>query len=131
MQGFMQDKILLVDDDDMVLECFRRLLGRHFDIETAGPEDALDAMSSRGPYAVVVSDLLMPGLNGVQFLEKAKKLSPAVVGIVLSGSMEAADPRLSNNSAIYKVLDKPCPYPLLMAAVREAIVIHHQRLGTA
>ena len=127
----MQDKILLVDDDDMVLACFQRLLGRHFDIETAGPDDALEAVSSRGPYAVVVSDLMMPGLNGVQFLEKTKELSPAAVGILLSGSMESGDPRLSDNRAIYKVLDKPCPYPMLMDAVREAVVLHHELLEIA
>ena len=40
----MQDKILIVDDDDLVLACFERLLGRHFNVETA-----VDQLRSSGP----------------------------------------------------------------------------------
>src|SRR6059036_1987180 len=105
----MQDKILIVDDDDLVLACFERLLGRRFNVETVtGPFAELDAISARGPYAVLMSDLRMPGMNGMQLIEKVHELSPNTVGIVLSGNVDSEDFD-SAASAVYKVLDKPCP----------------------
>src|SRR5437763_5956138 len=96
------EKVLLVDDDRLVLECFQRLLSNRFEIETAcGPEEALAAILSRGPFAVVVSDFRMPGLNGVQLLEKVKEDFPTVVGILLSGNAESTNPDLINNPAIF------------------------------
>src|SRR3954467_8841697 len=93
----MPEKILFVDDDPAILSAFLRLL-RHetlsrdyltltpFVVDTApgGPE-ALAAMRQRGPYAVIVSDLRMPGLDGVQLLEEARAVSPQSVRILLTG----------------------------------------------
>jgi DNA-binding NtrC family response regulator len=120
----MQDKILIVDDDQLVLACFERLLARQFNIETAtGPYAALEAIQRSGPYAVVVSDLRMPGMNGVQLLEKARQLSPDIVGLVLSGNASASE---VESCSVYKMLDKPCPITDLIAALVEAIAHHHR-----
>lgn len=65
----MSDAILFVDDDVNVLEAYRRVLRRHFAIETAaGGAAGLALLEQKGPFAVVVSDLRMPGMDGVQFL---------------------------------------------------------------
>ena len=124
----MQDRILIVDDDDLVLACFQRLLGRRFNVETAmGPYAALDAITARGPYAVVLSDLRMPGMNGVQLLEKAKKVSPNTVGVVHSGNVQTTEIK---SDAVYKVLDKPCPTVILTNVLTEAISRHHELCRT-
>jgi len=115
---------LIVDDDDLVLSCFERLLGRQFNIETAmGPYAALDAILTRGPYAVVLSDLRMPGMDGVQLLEKARQVSPNIVGVVLSGNVVTGE---ITSEAVYKVLDKPCPTVVLTNVLTEAICRHHE-----
>jgi DNA-binding NtrC family response regulator len=120
----MQNKILLVDDDDLVLACFERLLARDFDIETAlGPVAALESIQARGPYAVIVSDLRMPGMSGLQLLKKAKELFPEVVGIVLSGNIETTD---VDPNSVYRVLDKPCPTPVLAQTLNDALSHHHK-----
>ena len=57
----MNRKVLCVDDEENVLRAFERNLRLHFEIETAvGPVAGLSAITQRGPYAVVVSDLRMP-----------------------------------------------------------------------
>jgi DNA-binding NtrC family response regulator len=120
----MRDKILIVDDDEFVLACFERLLARQFDIETvSGPHAALEAIQERGPFAVVLSDLRMPGMDGVQLLQRVKELSPNTVGIVLSGNVDARD---IESCAVYKVLDKPCPTSDLTNTLIAAIGHHHE-----
>src|SRR5437879_12973050 len=85
----MEEKVLFVDDDDLVLACFQRMLSRHFKVDTApGPWEGLHAISTTGPYCVVVSDMRMPRLNGIQFLSKAKEVTPDTVGIILSGNLD-------------------------------------------
>ena len=61
----MAEKILLVDDDSNILDAYRRSLNREFSLETAlGAEQALKLVADNGPYAVVVSDMRMPGMSG-------------------------------------------------------------------
>lgn len=123
----MQHKILIVDDDDLVLACFERLLSRHFAVDTAvGPYAALDAIQGQGPYAVIMSDLRMPGMNGIQLLERAKELSPHVIGILLSGNVDSEDVA---SGAVYRVLDKPCPPAVLSDTLREALARHDRLTG--
>ena len=122
----MEDRILLVDDDGFVLACFERMLGRHFKLDTApGPWEALHAISTKGPYSVVVSDMRMPGLNGIEFLTKAKELVPETVGIVLSGNLDETECEAAGNGVIFKVLSKPCPSDQLINFIKEAIAHHH------
>ena len=120
----MEEKVLLVDDDDLVLACFERMLSRHFKVDTASsPWEGLHAISTKGPYSVVVSDMRMPRLNGMQFLTKAKELAPDMVGIILSGNLDDFTIEFEGlgHNAIFKVLPKPCPYDQLIDVIKEAI----------
>ncbi len=70
----MSEKILLVDDDVNLLEGFRRSLSREFLMETAlGGEQALKLVADNGPYAVVVSDMRMPGIDGIHLLTESRR----------------------------------------------------------
>ena len=120
----MEEKVLFVDDDDLVLACFQRMLSRHFNVDTApGPFEGLHAISTKGPYSVVVSDMRMPRLNGMQFLTKAKDLAPDTVGIILSGNLDDFTAEFEGRArkAIFKILPKPCPYDQLIKIIKEAI----------
>ena len=71
----MAETILLVDDDSNILEGYRRSLGREFRLETAlGGVQALELATEHGPYAVVVSDMRMPVMDGIQLLSEIKAL---------------------------------------------------------
>jgi response regulator RpfG family c-di-GMP phosphodiesterase len=105
------DKILCVDDEPNVLEAYQRALRKEFRLETAlGGAEALQAMESRGPYAVIVSDMRMPGMDGVQFLARAKELAPDSVRIMLTGNADQQTAvEAVNEGAIFRFLTKPCP----------------------
>ena len=82
----MTDKILFVDDEPAVLDAYKRLLHREFDVNTAlGGEEALLAIHEHGPYAVVISDMRMPGMNGAQLLAQVCRTAPDTIRMLLTG----------------------------------------------
>lgn len=106
----MTDAILCVDDDANILDGYKRHLRKEFKLEVAvGPEQGLQMVAERGPFAVVVSDLQMPGMNGIQFLTRVREQAPDTVRILLTGN---ADLQTSieaiNQGQIFRFLTKPC-----------------------
>ncbi len=106
----MAEKILLVDDDCNILDAYRRSLSREFLMETAlGPEQALKLLAQDDPFAVVVSDMRMPGMDGIQLLNAIKTQSPDTVRVMLTGNadMDTAIKAI-NEGSIFRFLNKPC-----------------------
>ncbi|MEO0334870.1 MAG: response regulator, partial [Pseudomonadota bacterium] len=82
-------KILCVDDEPGVLQSLTRLLKKDFEVLTAtSGEDGLKILEKNLDMAVIVSDYRMPGLNGVEFLKKARSLAPSVARTILSGQID-------------------------------------------
>jgi response regulator RpfG family c-di-GMP phosphodiesterase len=119
----MTEKILCVDDDPNILDAYRRQLRKEFHIETAGAvREALAAMESNGPYAVIVSDMRMPGMDGIQFLARAKEIAPDTVRIMLTGNADQETAvEAINEGNIFRFLTKPCPSERLGRALQAGI----------
>jgi serine phosphatase RsbU (regulator of sigma subunit) len=119
----MKDKVLLVDDDDMVLAGLKRQLRNKFSIDTAlSGEDALKQVRENGPYAVIVSDFMMPGMNGIEFLSRVKKTNPDTVRMMLTGTADMPTAiRAVNEGSIFQFHPKPCPADTLCQAIQSAI----------
>ncbi len=103
------ERVLMVDDDRNLLDSFQRQLRKRINLETAtSGADGVQAIQYDGPFAVVVSDMQMPGMNGVEFLSNVRKVSPDTVRIMLTGNanMETAIDAV-NDGAIYRFLNKP------------------------
>jgi response regulator RpfG family c-di-GMP phosphodiesterase len=127
----MTKRILCVDDDPNVLQAFERQFRKQFDLHTAlGPETGLLRLGNDGPFAVVVSDLRMPVMDGVEFLARVRENWPDTVRIILTGQ---ADLRAAiaavNEGNVFQFLSKPCP-PEMLARALDAGLRHH-RLITA
>jgi CheY-like chemotaxis protein len=105
----MKDKVLLVDDEAMVLAGLKRQLRNKFSIDTAlSGEEALKQVQQKGPYAVIVSDYMMPGMNGVEFLAHVKKTNPDTVRMMLTGTADM--PTAIRASGRYAVPGDPKRY---------------------
>lgn len=119
----MKDKVLLVDDDDMVLAGLKRQLRNKFSIDTAlSGEDALKQVRENGPYAVIISDFMMPGMNGIEFLSRVKKTNPDTVRMMLTGTADMPTAiRAVNEGSIFQFHPKPCPADTLCQAIQSAI----------
>ena len=122
----MAEKILFVDDDANLLASCERNLRRRFQVETAeGGHLGLEKIAARGPYAVVVSDMQMPGMNGIQFLSTVKERAPDTVRIMLTGNanVEVAT-GVVNEGNIFRFLTKPVPPDVLTKALDDALAQH-------
>ena len=119
----MSARILLVDDDVNLLASFERNLRRQFTLDTAqGAESALSALSRQGPYAVVVADRQMPGMDGIQLLTTIRDRAPDTVRIMLTGNADLEGTiRVVNEGNIFRFLTKPCPLELLSKALNDAL----------
>lgn len=116
-------KILLVDDDEKILASYRRQLGLRLELFTANnAEKGLEILQKHGPMAVVISDYKMPGVDGIAFLERVKKIAPDTVRIMLTGYADI-DMAINavNQGNIFRFLTKPCPIKDFIYAIAAAL----------
>jgi response regulator RpfG family c-di-GMP phosphodiesterase len=123
----MKTKILCVDDDPNILTGFQRSLRKQFNIETAlGGEEALALLRQEEPYAVIVADMRMPGMDGVQFLAQARAIAPDSVRFMLTGNADQETAiEAVNKGNVFQFLTKPCPPEILACALESGIRQYH------
>lgn len=125
----MGDKVLFVDDEPAVLAGYERLLRGEFEIETAvSGEAGLATIRDHGPFGVVISDIAMPQMDGIQFLASVRQAAPNTIRLVLTGHGEfstAVD--AINQGHIFGFLTKPCQKPELVKAITTALAEHNKR----
>lgn len=119
----MFEKVLFVDDDPNILAGIQRQLRRSFTVETAlGGEQALKVLSEKGPFSVVVSDLRMPGMDGIQFLACVREAAPDTVRMMLTGNADlTAAIEAVNEGHIFRFLTKPCEPQTLTNALASGV----------
>jgi len=128
-------RILLVDDEGRVLEALRRNLRNQFDITmaTSGAE-AIDILKRRGPFAVLVTDLRMPRMGGLELLAEARKLAPDTTRVLLTGKTDlasaiASHPGGIDEGTIFRFLTKPLSLDLFLKALEAAVEHHRQAIA--
>jgi ActR/RegA family two-component response regulator len=127
MTSIINRRVLLVDDEPNVLTALTRKLGDRFEISTAeGGTAALELLSTTAlPFAVVVSDMRMPKMDGAVFLGRVKELSPTSTRLMLTGDSEMKSAiKAVNEGHIFRFLCKPCPSDALVSALEAAAEQH-------
>jgi DNA-binding NtrC family response regulator len=113
--------LLLVDDEERFLETTKKLLDKR-DVETITATNGFDGlkMMEERLIDVVILDVKMPGLDGVETLRKIKQRHPLVEVIMLTGhaSVESAVEGLKLGAFDYVM--KPCAIEDILAKVKEA-----------
>jgi len=116
-------KILVVDDEENILKAISRLLmDEDLDVMTAtSGEEALKILGSNRDVGLIVSDQRMPGLTGVDFLEKARRIVPDTIRIMLTGYADVnAAVDAINRGGAYRYVAKPWKDEELVQIIREA-----------
>jgi type II secretory ATPase GspE/PulE/Tfp pilus assembly ATPase PilB-like protein/DNA-binding response OmpR family regulator len=104
-----QYRLLLVDDEPNVLKALQRVFRQeNYHVVTAeSGREALDHLRN-GTFHLVISDYMMPGINGAELLKQARMLQPDMIRIMLTGHADtAAVMGAINEGAVYKFILKP------------------------
>ena len=98
----------------------RAICASEFAIETApGGKEGLALIHLFGPFAIVISDMRMPGLDGAEFLARVRALSPQTVRMLLTGHKDLSRAITAvNEGQIFRYLTKPCSKEEMVSAIR-------------
>jgi two-component system KDP operon response regulator KdpE len=122
------ESILVVDDEAVTrvsLADALRLEGYGVDTAASG-EEALSLLNKRGPFDLVILDLKMPGMDGLEVAERIHATSSETVVVLLTafGTMETAIQAIREGAHDY--LLKPCPIPEILRSVSEGLAKRRQ-----
>lgn len=124
MENNSRPSVLLVDDEEMVITSIRAFLRLETDFNVQGftnPEDAAKMMETH-PVDVVVTDYLMPKMNGIQLLTKAKALQPEAARVLLTGHADKQSAiQAINEIGLFQYLEKPWDNSQLLLVIQSAI----------
>lgn len=117
------ERVLIVDDEPMVLAALTRVLRSQYDVRTLScPVEALRCLTSGEPFGIVLSDVMMPAMNGVDFARQVAKARPDLVGriVLMTGSLMtggalAPMARTASERNEFPVIAKPIDFDALRA----------------
>lgn len=119
-------KVLLVDDDNNILLAFKRQLRESYHIETAtSGKKALELLATDGQFSVLVSDMKMPEMNGIELFMEVQEQHPDIVRIMLTGDGDQDTAiKAVNQGSIYRFVNKPCSSVELDKILKSAVKEH-------
>lgn len=116
-------RVLCVDDEPNIVDAITRQIKKYYEVHvaTSGAE-GLEKIHNHEPFAVVVSDMRMPGMDGTAFLKSVKAITPDTVRILLTGQSDLDSTIAAvNEGQIFRFLCKPCPREALLQALEAAV----------
>jgi response regulator RpfG family c-di-GMP phosphodiesterase len=119
----MRPRILCVDDEIGVLAVYQAQLAKDFEIIPAlGGAEGLATIQASGPFPVIVSDMRMPGMDGAEFLAKARSAAPESVRVLLTAHAEIQTAMAAvNEGRVFRFLTKPCPADTLRQVLQSGV----------
>jgi two-component system response regulator PilR (NtrC family) len=123
-------EILVVDDDDIIRETLCELLSGDYACQTAATaEEALAKLESQ-PFDVVLTDVSMPGLSGLDLLNRVVKLYPGTPVIIVSGLSDQEQAQSLIGMGAFDYLLKPFRLEVVEDSVRRAVERRHSSDST-
>jgi signal transduction histidine kinase len=114
-------RILVVDDEEAIRQCFANFLGGDYSCATAGSaEEALLRLKTES-FSLVIVDVIMPGLSGIELLRKATELYPDTAVIMVSGVDRTQRVMDAMRLGAFDYLTKPCDLDVLEFSVKRAL----------
>jgi DNA-binding NtrC family response regulator len=116
--------ILILDDEEMVTTSLRNLFRLQTNYKTvvySSPEQAL-AEGKNQPVDLVITDYLMPGMDGISFLAHFKEVQPKAIRILLTGYADKENAiKAINTVGLYQYIEKPWDNDALLMVVKNGL----------
>lgn len=116
--------VMVVDDELMVVTALRSFLELETDYRVLAFTSAADALEALGRERVelLIADFLMPGMDGITFLQNARALRPLTTRVLLTGYADKENAiRAINEAGLYYYLEKPWDNEHLKLVVRNGV----------
>ena len=124
MTDSFEGRVLLVDDEEMVTRNLEMLLRMESKLEPVTfnvPEQALSYMQDN-PVDAVLSDFIMPDMNGLDLLAQAREIQPTCSRVLLTGYADKDSAvRAINEVGLFQYLEKPWENDFVMMVLRNAV----------
>jgi response regulator RpfG family c-di-GMP phosphodiesterase len=125
MSGDIKSRILIVDDEHEITEILKDLLSDEHDCQTVGSAEGALALLAETDFQLVISDITMPGMSGLEMLPFVKRISPNVVVVMISGMQTVESAIGALRLGAFDYLMKPFDLRQVEAVVKRALE-HHQ-----
>lgn len=117
--------IAFCDDEKDITEVYAAILSEHYKVLTFNqPEELLKFIEfhEECPFEVLITDLKMPKMSGLQLIERAHQKGFQFPAILLSGYLDKKNLMTAVGSGILRVLDKPAEIPHLVQCLEEMVI---------
>ncbi len=116
-----EKRILIIDDEEGIRESFKLILSDFYHLTFASNAEEADDKLSKDSFNLVLLDIKMPRMNGLEYLKKIKKAKPSLPGIIVTGyqSVETAQEAAKNGANEY--IPKPFDSKHILEAVKKQL----------
>ncbi len=118
----MAERLLIVEDEDTLCESLKRVfLREHYEVEATGSAEAALDLLVEGHYSLIISDIILPGINGIELLKLVKERTPDQLLIIMTAyaSLETAVEAL--RAGAYDYVIKPIIHEEIKQIVKNAL----------
>lgn len=131
-QGRQPARVLVVDDDDILLRAFERTFRRTYELHAASSGEAALAVLAERPVDVVITDFSMPVMNGIELLQQVVARHPGVARLMLTAYADLPEvAALKQEGLVGAVLMKPWSREEVEEAVAQALRLASMRRAVA
>ncbi|MBI5640538.1 MAG: response regulator [Nitrospirae bacterium] len=118
----MTERLLIVEDEDTLCESLKRVFMREgYEVDIASSaEDALSMLEDKS-YDVIITDIMLPGMNGIELLKKCRVLNPGQLVLIMTAydNLWTADEAIG--AGAYEYITKPLSHDDIKRIVRNAL----------
>lgn len=116
------EKILVTDDEELILQLCRRILAKKgYEVEIAASGSRALEICEEGPFDILLTDIKMPGMDGLQLIEHMRKRQPDIAAVVITGHGSIDTAIESFKLGVMGFIVKPFTPDALLASIQSAI----------
>ncbi len=128
--NFKKRKLALVDDESALLELYKEILGHTYEILTfENPQKFLSVLvhGEPFPFDILMTDLNMPGMNGIEMIKSAQKNGFYFPSILLSGYLDKNSVFAAVDLGVYRLIEKPTSPDIVISSIEELLIEYEIR----